>query len=53
MYDIEIKSYLNKWMELSKVDDFDTLKTLILKEKFIQGLPYESKSMLQNKTIKE
>ena len=43
MYVIEIKSYLNKWMELSKVDDFDTLKTLILKEKFIQGLPYESK----------
>ena len=43
MYVIELKSYLNKWMELSKVEDFDTLKTLILKEKFIQGLPYESK----------
>ena len=25
MYVIEIKSYLNKWMELSKVEDFDTL----------------------------
>ena len=41
MYVIELKSYLNKWMELSKVEDFDTLKTLILKEKFSQCLPYE------------
>ena len=34
---------LNKWMKLLKVEDFDNLKILILKEKFIPGLPYESK----------
>ena len=46
MYLAELEKFLEKWISLSKInEDYKDLKALILKEKFIQGLPLDSKKL--------